>query len=1190
MKKIYVFLAIITFSALSINTSAQAPNTWTQKANVGGPDRCNAVGFNIGANGYIGTGVGSVGNYDDFWEYDTTTNTWTQKANVGGPERYIAVGFNIGAKGYIGTGNNLAVAFTDFWEYDTTANTWTQKANFGGGVRYYAVGFSIGSKGYIGTGMDGTGNIYNDFWEYDPATNIWTQKANFGGTPRYGAVGFSIGTKGYIGTGIDANFNYYNDFWEYDPSSNTWTLKANFGGAARARAVGFSIGGKGYIGTGASNYLYTLYNDFWEYDTTANTWTQKANFGGAVRCCAVGFSIGSKGFIGTGYSQSSTAYKDFWEYSPSCILPNAPTNTTPPANQNICSGNSTTLSASGTDTLGWYSAATGGIWLGGGNTFTTPILTSDTAYYVQDSTCGPSLSRTRIPVTVNPLPVPALSGPVTPCVLSSGNVYSTEPGMIFYIWIVSSGGAITSGWGTNSIAVTWDFAGPQNVSVNYTDANGCTAINPSVLSVNVEPLPVPTITGPDTACILSTGNNYITESGMLYYIWTVSSGGVITSGWGTNSIAVTWDSAGPQQVTVLYTNQFGCTAVNPTSFNVTVEPLPGIPGNITGPSPVCAGSAGLVYTVSPVSSAISYVWTLPSGFLIVSGNGTDSITVTADTNASSENILVYGTNNCGNGPSSPPFAVIVNYPATGNAGPDGLTCQTTPFTVTQASASNYSSVHWHSNGHGILTGTMTLSPTYTPAQGETGPVTLTLIIYGKAPCDNDTSRMILTIEPKAIVNAGNDLTTCGEAPVILSGSSASDYQSLLWTTSGSGVFNDPMILHPTYTPGISDVNAGSVFLTLHATSAEPCDPDSSRVLLTIARPVYVYAGHDSSLCGDQPFQLSKAIAIGYSTITWSTTGDGTFDDPNIVNPVYTPGNSDILQGKVTLTITAAGVYPCSSQTDSLTLIINKKPTVHPGPDGVICQGMTFTVEGVTASDFSHFTWQSNGQGILSETTTLSPVYTPGTDETGTVVITLKVFGTLSCQDSMVSCQVKVNIYSPVAVKAGEDQTIDYDSTTIVHAKASGGTGDFRYEWEPSSLLVDDTALETQTLPLKKDTVFIITVTDKETGCISSDSTKIIVEGPGEGLDSCIVIHNVITPNGDGKNDTWIIDCIEDYPDNTVQIFNRWGDVVNSFDRYDNTTQVWKGTNKSGKLLPAGTYYYVLQIRNEKARTGWILLR
>jgi gliding motility-associated-like protein len=1190
MKSICVLLTIIIFiSQFTITSSAQAPNTWTQKANFGGGVRAVPVGFSIGAKGYIGTGEDNNSWKNDFWEYDPSSNIWTQKANFAGTYREQAVGFSIGNYGYIGIGYDTSGPRNDFWQYDPVSNTWTQKANFGGGIRGSAVGFSIGNFGYIGTGA-GIGGITNDFWAYDPSSNSWTQKASFGGTARQDAVGFSIGAKGYIGTGDDILYNVFSDFWEYDPASDTWTQKAGFGGGQRLFAVGFGLGALGYVGTGLDE-VYNVYNDFWGYDPSSDTWTQKANVGGPSRYCAVGFNIGAKGYIGTGATIGIGLYDDFWEYTPSCILPAPPSNTTPSANQNICSGNSTTLSASGTGTLGWYSAATGGTWLGGGTTFTTPILTYSTTYYVQDSnSCGVT-PRTGIAVTVNPLPVPIITGLVYPCVSSTGNVYSTQAGMFIYSWNVSTGGTVTGGGtpSSNTVTVTWTTPGAQNVSVNYTDSNNCTGSTPGTLTVTVEPFPVPTITGPDSACIFSAGNIFITEPGMTSYTWNVSGGGTITSGQGTDSITVTWDSAGPQYVSVLYASQYGCMAENPATFNVTVLPLPGSPGNISGPSVVCAGAEGLFYTVSPVAGAISYDWTLPPGFTIAAGNGTHTITVSVASNASSGTILVYATNLCGSGQPSPPFPVIVNTSASGDAGPDGSTCQTAPFTVTQASASNYNAVFWFSSGQGVFTDVTTLSPTYAPAQGETGNVTLQLVIIGNAPCSSDTSLMILDIKPKATANAGNDLSTCGRTPVVLSGSSASSYQSLFWTTSGSGVFNDPAILHPSYTPGTADVTAGSVYLTLHALSALPCEPDSGRILLTIARPVYVNAGPDSSLCQDQPFRVCNAIAGGYSAITWSTTGDGTFNDPAMVNPVYTPGNSDILQGKAVLIITADGVSPCSPSTDSLLLNINRKPAVHPGPDGAICQGMTFTAEGVTASDFSYFTWETNGKGILSGTTTLSPVYTPGTDETGTVLLVLKVYGDLSCHDTVVSCQVKVSVYSPVTVDAGEDQSIPYNTVTALRATPGGGSGSYMYEWEPSSLLLDDTARETRTVSLVKDTVFIVTATDKVAGCSASDSIR-IVTGPGEGSDDCIVLHNVITPNGDGMNDAWIIDCIENYPDNNVEIFNRWGNEVNRFDRYDNTKQVWKGTNDKGNLLPSGTYYYVLKIKNEKTLTGWVFLR
>jgi gliding motility-associated-like protein len=66
------------------------------------------------------------------------------------------------------------------------------------------------------------------------------------------------------------------------------------------------------------------------------------------------------------------------------------------------------------------------------------------------------------------------------------------------------------------------------------------------------------------------------------------------------------------------------------------------------------------------------------------------------------------------------------------------------------------------------------------------------------------------------------------------------------------------------------------------------------------------------------------------------------------------------------------------------------------------------------------------------------------------------------------------------------------------------------------------------------------------------------------------LFNTISPNGDGKNDKWIINGIEDYPNLEVIIFNRWGEVVYSKQNYANE---WTGTNNKGEELPSGAYYY-----------------
>jgi len=304
MKKIY----IIVFIAISNLCFAQG--TWTQKANFPSVGRELPIGFSIGTKGYVGTGGGGSGYFNDFWEYDPLTNVWTQKANLAGTGRYGAVGFSIGNYGYIATGKNWNTnqTFNDLWEYDPVANTWTQKANYGGGGRAFATGFSIGSKGYIVSGTDSSFATRGDVWEWNQSTNIWTLKDSIP-VPRYVAVGFSINTKGYVSTGDGGGS--LNDMWEFDPVANTWTQKANLPAIARVDATGFSLCGKGYVGTKGE---CPCLSDFWLFDPVLNTWTQKANIPGPAMDDACAFIIGNKGYIALG--DASSLLNTLYEYTP----------------------------------------------------------------------------------------------------------------------------------------------------------------------------------------------------------------------------------------------------------------------------------------------------------------------------------------------------------------------------------------------------------------------------------------------------------------------------------------------------------------------------------------------------------------------------------------------------------------------------------------------------------------------------------------------------------------------------------------------------------------------------------------------------------------------------------------------------------------------------------------------------------
>ena len=89
-----------------------------------------------------------------------------------------------------------------------------------------------------------------------------------------------------------------------------------------------------------------------------------------------------------------------------------------------------------------------------------------------------------------------------------------------------------------------------------------------------------------------------------------------------------------------------------------------------------------------------------------------------------------------------------------------------------------------------------------------------------------------------------------------------------------------------------------------------------------------------------------------------------------------------------------------------------------------------------------------------------------------------------------------------------------------------------------------------------------------------------------------------SPNGDGINDFWKIDTIENYPNNTVTIYNRWGDIVFTIKGYNNTINVFRGeANRKTKMgankLPSGTYFFDIKIsgnHNLKKTKGFVVLK
>ncbi|HPX33587.1 MAG TPA: hypothetical protein PK345_00780, partial [Bacteroidales bacterium] len=401
----------------------------------------------------------------------------------------------------------------------------------------------------------------------------------------------------------------------------------------------------------------------------------------------------------------------------------------------------------------------------------------------------------------------------------------------------------------------------------------------------------------------------------------------------------------------------------------------------------------------------------PSGG-VYSGTGVVSDTfVTADAGAG-EHLISYtyvDVNGCENACD---FVITVVDEPSVDAGPDIIICGDGPVEICGV-VSNTSNFVWQvvgGNAMGTFDDDCSICTTFTPSEAalEQGFVIISLVVFPQSPCTLPrVDIMVITFSSAPTAFAGSEGSICYPdlTEWALTDASADHYSSLLWSSTGTGSFDDPSSLTPIYTVSAEDVLVGSVTLTLTAYPIEPCtDPAISSVALYIAPSPTVYAGIDTIICqfeccsgGDAGSYCLSAEAANYSSLLWSSSGDGTFADPSQLNTCYVIGSDDMVAGVVTLTLTAYPIEPCAEPVQSqILLTIQPAPIVDAGPDATICVGQTYTLSGSSAlyssSLYWDFAYMGEGDGVWDDHTVLHPTYTPGPGDLDRGYVTLILVG------------------------------------------------------------------------------------------------------------------------------------------------------------------------------------------------------
>lgn len=289
-------------------------------------------------------------------------------------------------------------------------------------------------------------------------------------------------------------------------------------------------------------------------------------------------------------------------------------------------------------------------------------------------------------------------------------------------------------------------------------------------------------------------------------------------------------------------------------------------------------------------------------------------------------------------------------------------------------------------------------------------------------------------------------------------------------------------------------------------------------------------------------------------------------------PSATPQNGD----KVYVIMTSNDVCVTTASVPSLlytlSLLPTPNPILHPVDTSICIPNSIILTTGNTKPSGTTFQWFNNGAAIDGATNTTYQVHhkdIPG--------------GTYSFMEYNSACSsaalsaATVRVLSPPTVFAGNDIYTYKNNTVTLQGSVLGSTD---FVWKPAAGLNNPSSLN-PTTTLTNTISYTLYAKDITGTCAAESSVTIY-------LQNAIKIPNVITPNGDGTNDIWTIEHIEDFPNATFMIYNRWGNIVwkattNSFE--------WNGTNyRNGEQLPDGTYFYIIDLKSpayDEPYTGYI---
>lgn len=689
--------------------------------------------------------------------------------------------------------------------------------------------------------------------------------------------------------------------------------------------------------------------------------------------------------------------------------------------------------------------------------------------------------------TSTPGPTSLITGPSPVCAGSTPTYSVTVVQGISYTW------GLPATWsGVNGTNVITPTAGTSGGTITCAATNAC-GTSPSqartVQVVTAAPGTPSAISGPTTPCEGSTQTYSVTAVAGVTYNWTLPGGWTGSST--TNSISVV---VGNTSGTITVTANNVCGSSATVSLNVNPNLVPVAPATVSGSSTVCSGST-VTYTASTVPNALSYIWTLPSGW---SGSSTTN-SINATASANSGTITVSAGNACGLSPVTSFTVTALTIPSapTSVAG-SGNVCVGSTSTYSVTLVPGATSYVWTlPAGWSGTSSSNSISATAGASGG-----TITVAAVNQCGTSNTTSFNVITTSAPSATSVSSGLgTVCEGTTNTYTCSSVPTATSYIWTLpatwSGSS----------TTTSISATAGSQSGNITVSATNAcGSSTPTTFFVNATAIPNAPATITGNPTVCDGTTTTFTAATSAGATSYNWNLPA-GWFGTSTTNTIAATAGSTG---GNIT--VSAANACGTSATT-TFSVTVTTAPTAPTAITGTntLCENATVTYTVNSDPNATSYTWTlpATWSG-LSNADTISATAGSGG---GTIFVTAD-----NACGSSPSTVLSVTVTpAPFITSVTEDSICDGTSATLL-AAANSGT----ISWYTSSSggTPINSGSTFTTSSLNATTTYYVQV--EENGCFSTfDPITAFVTVIDTGI---TLAGNVLTSDQAGADSYQWLDC------------------------------------------------------------------